>query len=37
LDRGLKTPHHKNPACCKMLHRASDLVGSRKHDNIWVP
>jgi hypothetical protein len=23
--QGLTTPHHKQPACCEMLHRALDF------------
>jgi hypothetical protein len=29
----INSPHRKTPACYKMLHRASELVGSYEHGN----
>jgi len=30
----LTTPHHKKPACYKMLHVASEVVGSCEDSNV---
>jgi hypothetical protein len=36
LGEGLKTPHHKKPACYKISKRALNLVGSCEHSNESV-
>jgi len=33
MSEGLATPHHEEPACYEMLHRASELVGCCEHGN----
>jgi len=35
LDKGLITPHQKKTACYKILHRASDSIGSCEHGNEY--